>query len=210
MHRANGFTRQQILTAVKVHGSSTADDIGRELGISPVAARQHLSALESEGLIGTSVERRGVGRPVHRYSLTSQGDETFPRNYDGLANTLIDELRAQQGEQAVEALLRSRVCRQQSLYQVRRGGKPLRARVEELARIRTEEGYMATAEPNGAGLRLIQRNCAICRVARSNSVVCDCELEMIRSVLGDDVTTERETHILSGDHACVYYIRPRE
>src|SRR5687767_10368667 len=104
MHKANGITRSQILTSIKVNGSMTADSLAQELGISPVAVRQHLAGLEAEGYILTSVERRGLGRPVHRYSITSEGDETFPRAYDRVANELLDELRLTGGEAAVDAV----------------------------------------------------------------------------------------------------------
>jgi predicted ArsR family transcriptional regulator len=206
MHKANGFTRQEILTAVKLNGSMTADDLGKELGISPVAVRQHLGALEAEGLITTTVERRGLGRPVHRYSVTAAGDETFPRDYDGLANSLLDELRYSAGEDAVAQLFAARRQRLVSDSQRDFDGKTLDARVHELARIQTGRGYMALATKEEDGFRLTEHNCAICKVARSQPAACAEEMKMITELLGTAVVVRREKHILSGDTSCSYHI----
>ncbi len=105
MSRANGLTRQEILTAIKCHGSLTAETIAQQLHISPVAVRQHLSALAAEGSVTIQIVRRGLGRPAHYYRLTEAGDEQFTRRYMHMAVSLIEELSAWQGEDAVHALL---------------------------------------------------------------------------------------------------------
>src|SRR2546423_13531844 len=187
MHRASGFTRQEILTAIKVHGSMTTDELGKELGISPVAVRQHLSALEAEGYIAASVQRRGLGRPVHRYTVTSQGDETFPREYDVLANGLLDELQYVEGEAAVASLFAAKRKRTAEANRIRVSGKPLAARVEEIAKMQSEAGYMAIAREDGGGFLLTQHNCSICRVAQRHRCACDEEINLFRELLGDAV-----------------------
>lgn len=208
MHRASGYTRRAILIAIKTNGSMTADALGRALGVSPVAVRQHLAALEAEGLVATSVERRTVGRPVHRYAITSAGDETFPRTYDELANALLDEHRAAHGDAAVDELFGRNRRRLQAGYELRMEGRDLAARVRELARIQDEGGYMAEAreEPDGTFL-LVEANCAICRVARRHPAVCEQELAMFRALLGARASIVRERHIPSGDTVCAYRVR---
>jgi predicted ArsR family transcriptional regulator len=208
IHKANGYTRQEILTAIKVHGSMTADALGKELGISPVAVRQHLAALDSEGMVATSIERRAIGRPVHRYAITTRGDETFVRQYDALANSLLDELRHAQGEEAVEELFARRRARLASNHQLRMEGKSVEERVHELARIQAEDGYMASAEATEGGYLIVEHNCAVCQVARRHRAVCNQELALFRQLLGPRAKVERITHIAAGDHACTYRIIP--
>lgn len=208
MHKANGITRGQILTAIKVNGSMTADLLATELGISPVAVRQHLTALEAEGHIRTSVERRGLGRPVHRYAMTQEGDETFPRAYDRVANELLDEIRLDGGEDAVDSVFAARRERVKASSHSRFHGKPLAARVEEMARLQTEYGYMAKARPDGDDHLLVQHNCAICKVATNNPAACKHEHIMLQELAGSEAEVTRETHILDGDTTCTYRIRP--
>jgi iron-sulfur cluster biosynthesis transcriptional regulator SufR len=207
LHKASGFTRNEILLSIKLNGSMTADELGKELGISPVAVRQHLSSLEAEGYVSTNVERRGLGRPVHRYSITLRGDETFPRRYDSLANSLLDELGAAQGEDGITCLFAARRQKMASSYGSRLDGKPLGERVAELAKIQTELGFMAEARPEDGGYLLSEHNCAICSVARNHPIACQEELTLFQDLLGEGVAVVRDRFMLDGDHVCSYRIK---
>jgi predicted ArsR family transcriptional regulator len=206
--RANGLTRQEIMTSIKHHGSMTAEELGRELNISQVAVRQHLSSLEAENLVEVGVERRGQGRPSHRYRLTTKGDETFPRRYDTLAETLLDELRAWQGNDAIIALLERRRNRAADRLRFQLKEQPLVIQVRELVRIHNEDGYMAKLIDDDSGvLRLVKQNCAVCAVARRHPETCCAgDIAMYRQLLGN-VEIVQETNILAGDHNCSFRIR---
>ncbi len=209
MSRANGITRQEILTSIKVNGAMTAEELARELHISQVAVRQHLSALEAERIIAITVERKGLGRPSHRYRLTPTGDETFPRRYGALTDSLLAELHEWQGEEVVQTLFARRAERIAHSLKVRMKDKALGAQVQELARIQTEAGFMAEAhEDDQTGeYRLVQHNCAICTVATVYPhICCKNELEMFENLL-DGVEIIREKYLLAGDHTCTYTIR---
>ncbi len=209
MSRANGITRQEILTAIKWKGTMTAEELARELSISQVAVRQHLASLEAENIISISVERRGLGRPSHRYRLTPHGDETFARRYPGLTNALLESLSELQGEEAIQTLFARMRERTVERLQRRLADKPLRDRVQELARIQTEFGFMAEAiEGEEAGeWRLVQHNCSICAVASLYpNACCRNEMQMLKQLLGD-VEVHREKYILAGDHTCTYRIQ---
>ena len=82
-------TRRKLLEYLKREDGATSDAIAAALGITASAARQHLSALTTDGLIQFERERIGPGRPTHRYSLTTAGDALFPRNYVDLTNELL-------------------------------------------------------------------------------------------------------------------------
>lgn len=208
MPRANGITRQEILASIKCQGAMTAEELSKELHISQVAVRQHLSALEAEGIITVSVERRGLGRPAHRYTLTKRGDETFPRQYDQLASALLDELRAWQGAEGLSHLLMRRRDRMQTALLSRVENQDLAGRLTELARSLNEQGYMAEAhEEEDKTLRLIKRNCAIYAVAAKHpEVCCQGDAEFYENVLGD-VEVRQERSILQGDSFCEFCIR---
>jgi DeoR family transcriptional regulator, suf operon transcriptional repressor len=208
MARANGLTRQEILHAIKRQGAMTADELGKVLHISQVAVRQHLASLEAENIVYVTIERRGLGRPSHRYQLTNAGDETFPRRYDSLAQTLLDDLRSWQGDEAVMTLLGRR--REQVVDQLKSWfhKKSFSAKVHELARIENEQGFMAEVIDDGPHvMRLVKHNCAVCAVARHHPEVCCAgDLAVYKQVLGD-VDIVHETSILDGDHACSFRIR---
>jgi predicted ArsR family transcriptional regulator len=202
------MTRHQILTFIKRHGSMTADELSRELGISQVAVRQHLASLEGENLVAVTVDRRGPGRPSHRYRLTPQGDEMFPRSYDRLLEALLTELRDWQGEEAVEALLDRLRANQLGALQRSLQHRSLTAKLHTIAGYQTDNGFMAEVIDDGSGvLRLVQHNCPACTVARVHpGVCCAGDLNALEELLGD-VEIVHETHIVAGDPTCTFRVR---
>ena len=76
---------------------------------------------------------------------------------------------------------------------------------DELAVLQDEQGYLAEIDLGTDGvIRLIERNCAIHRIAADSAAACRAELELFRELLGTDVV--RETHIAAGDRCCTYRI----
>jgi predicted ArsR family transcriptional regulator len=87
--------------------------------------------------------------------------------------------------------------------------KSLRGRLEELARIRTEEGYMAEVRPDGDGSWLfLENHCPVCAAARVCSGLCREELALFRKVIGMTVEIVRTDHIIAGARRCVYRVTP--
>src|SRR5216117_1946293 len=74
-------TRREILVLLKRTGHADTETIGKKLGITPSGTRQHMVALQGDGLITHQNDRDGRGRPKHIYQLTPAGDALFPRNY---------------------------------------------------------------------------------------------------------------------------------
>src|SRR5688572_1533602 len=82
--------RRRILEHVKRHGEAGADGIAADLGVTLSGARQHLTALERDGLLQHRSDRGGPGRPKHLFTLTAAGDALFPRAYAELTNELLE------------------------------------------------------------------------------------------------------------------------
>jgi DeoR family suf operon transcriptional repressor len=84
-------------------------------------------------------------------------------------------------------------------------GLPPEARLAAVARVRSEQGYMAEASAGTAGSLLTEHNCAIQAVAERFPEICAAEARFLAEVLGAEV--ERREHILSGCAACEYHVR---
>ena len=202
-------TRERIVYLLKTSGPSTAAQLSAELKMTAMGVRRHLAQLEREGLARHQVEQKSRGRPTHRYSLTDSGDGLFPRRYENLAQGLVDLIIEIDGEAKLRQLLDLRTSRQLEAYRHRLEGQDLAQRVEALARLRDEEGFMGRSEPVADGtFLLIENNCALCDVARCCSAVCDSELELFRGVL-PEADVQRIQHIREGDPLCVYRIERR-
>ncbi len=84
--------RRAVLFAVRRRGDATAEQIAAQLGITVSGARQHLSALASDGLVEAGTQPAAVpkrGRPTLLYSVTELADTLFPKSYGELTNELL-------------------------------------------------------------------------------------------------------------------------
>ena len=201
-------TRRAITKLLKTEGPIGSAQLAERLGLTPMAVRQHLYALQSEGLVSAEERPVPIGRPAKFWHLTREADRLFPEAYAELSVALIDSVKDAFGDEGLERVLTSRCARQRMDYGKRiQAGHSLKRKLEELAKVRTEEGYMAEVRADGEGsFLLIENHCPICAAANACQGFCATELDLFKSVLGPGVTVERAEHIISGDHRCVYRI----
>jgi len=200
-------TRRALLDAIKRQGEARADELAAKLGITVSAVRQHLSALQADGLVGHREVRAGPGRPHHDYRLSERGDNLFPRRYASIVTDLLVEAEAEDPA-LVERMFERRRVRRVERAKERLEGKSFPERVAELTRVLDEDGYLAEVVPQDDGaFRIVEHNCAILAVASQYGVACGTELEFIREVL-PDARVERVAHLLSGGHVCAYEVSP--
>ena len=205
-------TRRAITKLLKTEGPLDSAKLAERLGLTAMAIRQHLYALQREGLVAAEARPVPIGRPAKFWRLTREADRLFPEAYAELSVALIDSVKDAFGDEGLERVLTSRCARQRMDYGKRvRPGDRLEKRLQELAKVRTEEGYMAEIRSEGEGsYLLIENHCPICAAANACQGFCATELELFRSVLGPGVTVERAEHIISGDHRCVYRVQPQK
>lgn len=201
-------SRRQILLALKERGGLTADDLANMLKISAVAVRRHLDNLKHSGLIEYQEVRQGMGRPSFVYSLTEKTDHIFPRNYEELAQDVLDTIRDLYGQDAVDAIFDKRFTKIKEIYKTKVDGQTLEERIGQLARLRQEDGYMAVWQGNDDGTFIMtERNCPIQSVAAGCCEACAQDLQLFVELLDAEVI--REDHMVQGDDACSYQIVPR-
>jgi predicted ArsR family transcriptional regulator len=203
-------TRRAIVKLLKTDGPLGSAQLAERLGLTAMAVRLHLYALQSEGLVTAEDRPVPVGRPAKFWRLTREADRHFPEAYAELSVALIDAMQETFGAEGLSRVLVSRCARQRTDYAKRiRPRDPLKKRLDELARVRTEEGYMAEVrEEEGGGFLLVENHCPICAAANACQGFCSTELDLFRSVLGPGVEVERVEHIVSGDRRCAYRVTP--
>jgi predicted ArsR family transcriptional regulator len=175
-----------------------------------MAVRQHLYALRQQKLVCAEERPVPLGRPAKYWRLTQQANRLFPDAYAELSVALITSVEDTFGAAGMARLLKARLTRQQTEYAARiPASAPLEKKLQLLARVRTEEGYMAEVARDGSGGFLLTENhCPICAAATVCQGFCSTELDLFRSVLGPGVDVERAEHILAGDRRCAYRISP--
>jgi predicted ArsR family transcriptional regulator len=199
---------ERLLMLLKTRGPQTALSLGNALKISSEAARQQLVQLAAEGLTDSHFVSRGVGRPSQFWQLTSKANSRFPDTHAELTVKLLQVIRTQLGEKALDALITTRENETLKTYgDAMREIPELAGRVAILAQLRTEEGYMAEVHEEEDGqLMLVENHCPICAAATECQGFCRAELQIFRSLLGPDASVERTDHIVQGSRRCAYRI----
>jgi predicted ArsR family transcriptional regulator len=212
-NRSLSTAKRRLLDLLKVVGSSTAGELAAQVGLTGVAVRQHLNALETAGLVEQHPRpAAGRGRPSSAWRLASAAQSLFPDRHGELTVGLLDAVKQAFGAEGVDKVVQARAQTQIDDYRRRLPGlsASLRSRARALAEERTREGYMAEIREQAPGrYLLVEHHCPICEAAESCSGLCSVELDVFRAALGDDTEVERVSHLLSGDERCIYSIRRR-
>ena len=200
------------MDVLKRLGPRIASDLAKDLKISAMAVRQHLYALDEEGLVSYSEEKQSRGRPVKRWHLTRAAEPLFPDNHRELASSLIRALEKKFGTNGLKTVLTARSRNQIKYYSCKmKPARSLEDKAKILAALRTEEGYMADARTNSDGsISLTEHHCPIREAAGQCIGICAEEMRVFQTLLGKDIKIERETHILKGDSGCRYRICKRK
>ncbi len=205
-------SRGMILSLLKTDGPMSAVVLGRRLKITSMAVRQHLYALRDQKLVCFAERNEGVGRPQKIWELTAEAERYFPDAHAELTVSLIEMVKESFGAEGLNQLMLKRTRQQEKGYRRQLEGKSsLAERVRGLVKIRTTEGYMAEAKrEKGGGWLLIENHCPVCSAAKTCAGLCQGELAVFQTVLGDTVTVERSEHLLTDSRRCVYRISSKE
>ncbi len=201
-----GASQRRILEHLKRRGASTIPSIAEGLGLNVETVRAHLRGLEDGGLVQRSGRRtRGPGRPEIEYRLTSAGDELFPNREGALLRDLAAYLDETGEADVIQRFFADRLERRRGEALARVEGLEGAARLEEVARILSDEGYMAEVDSDARGRpRLRLCHCPIRELVSVTKVPCRIELGFVRELLGE--RPARVSYIPSGDAACCYSV----
>jgi predicted ArsR family transcriptional regulator len=204
-----GPTASQILLLIKTRGPLRTAALADALGLTAQGARQQLERLAADGLIDLRDEKQGVGRPRRIWSLSARGHARFPDAHAELSLELIAAVRREFGEDGLVRLIARREHDSLRAYgAVLSAAVDLHDRIDQLARIRTAEGYMAEVNQEGDDFVLVENHCPIRAAASACQGLCRAELDTFRRTLGGGCRVERIDHILAGARRCAYRVTP--
>jgi len=202
----------RLLYLIKSRGPLSTQAVASALAITLPGARKHLKALLDKDLVTFEDVARSVGRPKRLWRLTPRADRRFPDTHAALTLEIIGSARQIFGEQGLDRLISERERVMTERYRAALAAcRSLSERVGRLAALRSDEGYMAEAQPlAGGGFLLVENHCPICAAARACQGFCRSELRLFAAALGPHARIERGEHILSGARRCAYLITPQE
>lgn len=203
-------TPEKILHKLKREGSMTAKKLAEDLGMTTMGARQHLQALEDDEMIESFDVRVKVGRPNRHWSLTEKGHAWFSDRHGELSVQVIEAVEELFGEEGIRKVAQDRENKTFARYQVQLEKKhTLKEKLDQLTRLREQEGYMAELLETESGYTLIENHCPICKAAERCPSFCQSELNIFQRLLGDNYHIERSEHIINDERRCVYLIKEK-
>ena len=166
-------TKDKILYIIKKDNEVSMKDLMDYFSISEVAVRKQLNELIRLGFITDRTEKKEIGRPIHIYSLTKKGHQTFPNQYEDLPSELLQDLEALQGTEAVHNLLRVRKKRQEKELKAHIESNDFSKKIKEMVEYQEENGYMLDVKETEEGDYEIKNfNCPVYNLASNYNIVC--------------------------------------
>ena len=197
-----GPTRRRLLETLKRRGAATLRDLGADLGLSRETLREHVQALAAEGLVVRGGTRRhGPGRPEVLYGLAARADALFPQRESEVLAELAAHLLERHRGGELRRFFAARAARRLEAARARLTGLRGKRRLEEVARILTEEGYMA--EVVDGALRLA--HCPLMGVVAVTRLPCRAEQAMVEALVGRRL--RRIAYLPDGGLSCSYRTR---
>lgn len=176
-----------VLDFLRREGAVTIGALVAEMGVTATAVRQRLQRLMADGLIDRQTERKGRGRPNHRYSLTEKGERAAGTNFADMASVLWDEIKSVEDPAIRRGLLKRIAGRLAERYRKEVGGETLGDRMTALAGVMGERDIPFQVEHAGELPVLSALACPYPELARRDRGVCTMEKMMLSEILGENV-----------------------
>lgn len=202
--RFSDGTKDKIILLLKKTGGLTAEELSRQVGITPMGVRQHLITLERKSIISYEAKKHGIGRPVFVYKLTDRADDIFQKNYSGFILDLLSDLELLDGRPKLGALFKKR--KERLVKERARLLEPygFHDRITALSNLLEEDGYLVDLDDDGQNYGLSLHNCPLSRVSCRYPEVCNEELKQISELL--DTSAVMAKTIPFGDPFCLIQI----
>lgn len=196
--------KADLLVAVKKSQPVGAKELALQFGLTANALRRHLDALEEDGVIARRAEARGVGAPVHLYSLTADGESLFPQATADALSALLDVVQGTGVSDEIVAVFRRRWETLAAQAKPLAQALSFTERGQLVAELLSAEGYLAEVTSVGDDRIVIkEHHCAVRAVAERFPEICEAEQRFLEDLLGTRV--ERQARVLDGCSHCAFH-----
>lgn len=204
-------SRQKTLLRLllKTKSGLTADELSKELGIAKNAVRQHIAALETDGLLMLGETRPSGGRPQQLYILTDKGKECFPRHYSWFAQMLIEAIQEDLGAIGIKEKLNKMGVRVAN--QLKANNPPATdhlSKVSQLTEAMEELGYSASSHASDGEMIIEAKNCVFHHLAIKNPEICQFDLALMSTFTDSGV--DHQSCMAKGEATCCFKLKPNK
>jgi predicted ArsR family transcriptional regulator len=206
-------TKTEILALLKRSDGASVDEISSALGLASMTVRQHLTALERDGLARGQEVRRPSGRPHFRFRLTDDGHRRVADGYDRLLVllvTAVGDLDGGSPEGVRRALFRRAAESLAARHRAEFDSLPAAERLDRVVAVLRAHGgfaeYHQVADGRDGGAFEIRDFSCVFRSTVGGDGTCEWHEPFLRAALGDAIAPAPEP----GDPcaACCRYVVP--
>ena len=177
-------SRGQVLVALR-RGPRTVDELARPLGLTRNAIRSHLAILERDGLVQSTLTRRGSSKPSSLYELAPAAEQLFSQAYAPVLRQLLNVLREQLPEGGLDDVLHEvgrRMAHDQDLAEA-----DLQQRLARALAMLDQLGGVAEAEIRGEMAVIHSYSCPLLATVPAHPELCHMTEVLLEQVLGAPV-----------------------
>ncbi len=178
---------RQMLDFIRQQGAVTVSALIAEMGVTATAVRHRLQRLTDDGLVERQTERKGRGRPNHRYSLTEKGQQSAGDNFADMATVLWEEIKSVDDPAIRRGLLQRIANRFVERYRGDVAGETLGERMKALANVMGERQIPFTVDESKSLPVISALACPYPELAKADRSVCTMEKLMLSEILGENV-----------------------
>lgn len=208
--RALHQNQEKILEHLLDHPEgATLDELASHLEITKSGTKEHILKVESLGYLSFRDTKGLVGRPRRRYLLSSEGHESFPRQYSWLSKVLLELLAEDLGAETVARIMTNLARKVSASMESRfRNTKSNAELFAEVTAALNELGFRANLKQSDLrkGAVVEATNCVYHSVAKAHPELCQFDLEFIRNATGG-MNVKLESCIARGGTVCRFCIK---
>ena len=191
---AGRSTRMEVLEFLRRKQAASAEVISAQLGITPNAVRQHLAALEKEGLVMSEPVQGKRGRPCLMFSLTDKADAAFPKRYGQLASMVLNELAEMGGPALLDEVFERVAARHAGAIEKQLTGLTFEEKLDKVVDSIRRQGTLAEQQETDDGIRVTIHNCPFRNTALKDPQVCTITPRLLVKLLEAQVSQEASIH----------------
>jgi predicted ArsR family transcriptional regulator len=192
-----GETKQRLLLQL-LDGPTTAEKLASKLAMNLSVIRRHLEDMTSQGLVESTFNRTGRGRPGKCYSISVDGRGRISSKYDLVAELLTMAIDKEEGRPKTRELYESAGLVLAATVGEPKGPETLGAALDEF-------GFEPQMRKEGKSDLVISRNCPIIKLSmKYPELVCDAfHTAFLRAALNKPDVVLRQA-IARGATECIH------
>ena len=205
-----GVRQEELLRLLlKNKAGMTADELSAQLTITRNAVRQHLAALENDGLVKKSVTRASGGRPEQLYVLTDKGNECFPRHYAWFAQLLLQSVQQESGAEGLSERLSTMGAQVGKQLRVQYPELVSRGEItQKLSEVMDQLGYNARSAGGEKEEVIEADNCVFHTLALMNPIICKFDLALLSAFT--DSAVDHQECMAKGGNVCRFKFNAKD